>query len=338
MNKIRRRSTMSSNGCLVISLDFELYWGMCDHVPLKDYEDNLLGARTAIPKMLALFQEFGIRATWATVGNLMCQDFQQLRQMAPGLKPSYDETALSPYSMIDSLPDNGDESSHPCYLARSLVQQILNSPGQELATHTFCHYYCRESGQTGPQFAADLAAAKACFEWFNVPMDSIVFPRNQWAYLKECEAAGLICYRGTPPHWLYNAPTWNQLNHPLRRIVRLMDAYLPVSGDLLFDLPSPSAALVNVPASRELRPVPSHRLGKLLEPLRLSRVTQSLTNAAKQGKGYHLWWHPHNYGLQTDENLLFMRKILEHFRALQSQYGFVSRSMQDLALEIRGSQ
>ena len=54
-------------GTLIVSLDFELFWGMLDVCPLEKYQDHVLGGRKAIPGLLALFQKYGIHATWATV-------------------------------------------------------------------------------------------------------------------------------------------------------------------------------------------------------------------------------------------------------------------------------
>src|SRR2546426_12614664 len=54
----------------IISLDFELFWGVRDVTTLDRYGANLRGVRDAIPAMLRLFSERGIRATWATVGFL----------------------------------------------------------------------------------------------------------------------------------------------------------------------------------------------------------------------------------------------------------------------------
>ena len=59
---------------LIVSLDFELYWGMQDCIELSKYENNILGARDAIPKMLNLFEQHSIHATWATVGYLFAHD------------------------------------------------------------------------------------------------------------------------------------------------------------------------------------------------------------------------------------------------------------------------
>ena len=52
----------------------------------------------------------------------------------------------------------------------------------------------------------------------------------------------------------------------------------------------------------------------MLEPLRMRRILSDLTHAAKKGLVYHLWWHPHNFGDHMDENLVFLKKILDHHR------------------------
>ena len=51
----------TTRGAFVISLDFELHWGVRDRLGSKDsYGNSLLGARKAIPRMLDLFREFEI--------------------------------------------------------------------------------------------------------------------------------------------------------------------------------------------------------------------------------------------------------------------------------------
>ena len=58
------------NGKLVISLDFEIYWGVRDAVTLKEYKEHLLGVQKVIPLLLDLFKQYDIQATFATVGFL----------------------------------------------------------------------------------------------------------------------------------------------------------------------------------------------------------------------------------------------------------------------------
>src|SRR3546814_9234323 len=61
-----------------------------------------------------------------------------------------------------------------------MVRRILQCPDQEIATHSYSHYYCLEPGQTDDQFRADLRAATAQLREWNIDCRSIVFPRNQY--------------------------------------------------------------------------------------------------------------------------------------------------------------
>ena len=58
----------------VISLDFELFWGLIDNSNFYDYKQNIEGVWSAIPEILKLFKNYNISATWATVGMLMCKN------------------------------------------------------------------------------------------------------------------------------------------------------------------------------------------------------------------------------------------------------------------------
>ena len=64
-------------GTLIVSLDFELFWGMLDVCPLEKYQENVLGVRRAIPRLLRLFREHDIHATWAAVGFLFAHNRQE---------------------------------------------------------------------------------------------------------------------------------------------------------------------------------------------------------------------------------------------------------------------
>jgi peptidoglycan/xylan/chitin deacetylase (PgdA/CDA1 family) len=73
--------TRHNVGAMVIYLDFELHWGVRDHAPpTRPYRENLDGARAAIPAMLRLFEEFDVRATWATVGFLFAQSRDEIER------------------------------------------------------------------------------------------------------------------------------------------------------------------------------------------------------------------------------------------------------------------
>jgi hypothetical protein len=56
-----------------------------------------------------------------------------------------------------------------------------------------------------------------------------------------------------------------------------------------------------------------------------------MTHAAKNNLTYHLWWHPHNFGINQDKNFVFLEKILKHYQKLNTQYNFQSVTMSKLA-------
>src|SRR5689334_6215372 len=73
------RPVMRRHGAFVVSLDFELHWGVRDLVPLNECQQRLLGVREAIPAMLRTFEDRGIHATWAAVGMLFARGRDDLR-------------------------------------------------------------------------------------------------------------------------------------------------------------------------------------------------------------------------------------------------------------------
>jgi peptidoglycan/xylan/chitin deacetylase (PgdA/CDA1 family) len=310
------------SGRFVISLDFELMWGVRDHRTVADYGDAVLGGRGAISQMLELFERYEIHATWATVGLLFAKNLEEMRRFAPEA-PKYRDTALSPYLALDQIGE--DEASDPYFFGRSLLDQIAAARGQEIATHTFGHIYALEPGMTLDAWRADLSAAIAIAGKAGHQMRSIVFPRNQMGpeHISICHELGLSVVRGNPPGRVYRPRSGSELA-PWVRALRFLDGVLPVLGPVCFDLPE-KGAVVDVPASRFLRPW-NARL-PLYSALHQRRIQREMTHAAKKGRGYHLWWHPHNMGRNTERNMAQLEVILTHFSRLREQYDFQSANM-----------
>lgn len=319
-------------GIFVISLDFELYWGVRDKRTIERYQDNLLGAREVIPRILRLFEKYEIQATWAIVGLLFYGTRRELMESLPVKTPHYVDTNLSPYPQLAAI--GNDERDDPFHYAASLIKAIASCPGQEIGTHTFSHYYCRESGQQADEFREDLKAALQAAKPYNLTLQSLVFPRNQVNrdYLSICQEMGILAYRGNEKSWIY------QVDKPhtsliWQRVLRLLDAYINYSGHNCYSLQYISRSFpYDIPASRFLRPY-SRKL-KILEPLRLNRILSGLNYAAKQGLIYHLWWHPHNFGINQDENLRVLETILQRYKKLKTDYAMESWSMGRLAHQL----
>lgn len=321
---------MNKSGKFVISLDFELLWGVRDKMTIDDYGDNILGVWKALPKMVELFESFEIKATFATVGFLFAATKEELLQYSPIQKPAYTHKILSPYNgHFDQLKT--DESIDKFHYATELIELLKEHPKQEIASHTFSHYYCLEQGQSKEDFKNDLMAAINIAASKNISLNSLVFPRNQFneEYLEILKEVGIRSYRGNEHSWFYQADK-NEKENLLKRAFRLLDAYINISGPNTYDFEETKQTTpYNIPSSRFLRPYwPSL---KLFEKLRLTRILNSMTYAAKNNQIYHLWWHPHNFGIYQDENFIFLSKILTHYQSLKTQYGFESLTMNELS-------
>src|SRR5229473_1007142 len=114
------------SGALVISLDFELNWGVRDSRRVEPYRENLLGVRRVVPALLELFRKYDIHATWATVGFLFCRTREELLAAAPALRPRYVDRRLSPYPAIGEIGAN--EQTDPLHYAASLIETIQRFP------------------------------------------------------------------------------------------------------------------------------------------------------------------------------------------------------------------
>ena len=316
------------HGHLVISLDFELYWGVFDVRSLDNYRAHLKKVPEIVTRLLELSDLYDITLTFATVGFLFSKDKEELLEFAPKAKPAYNASKFSPYHLLETIGEN--ESDDPYHYALSLIESIQKKTRHEIGSHTFCHYYCNETGQSPEEFEADLKAAINIANHKNSAIQSIVFPRNQIndAYLAICAKHGLLSYRGIEDHWMYNTTNTERLENPRYRICRLLDTYFNISG-YNTHTPKTNKGLVNIASSRFLRPYSSKL--RFLEPFKLLRIKHGMTHAAKHNEVYHLWWHPHNFGQNTDRNFKDLEVLFKHFKKLNESYDFQSKTMTGLA-------
>jgi peptidoglycan/xylan/chitin deacetylase (PgdA/CDA1 family) len=287
-----------------------------------------------VPRLLDLFEEFGIGVTWATVGFLFARTRQELEECSPRIRPEYTNPMLDAYRE----PVGADEAEDPLHYAPSLIAEIRRRPRQELATHTFSHFYCQEPGQTEDAFRADLNSAIEIAGRHGVRLRSIVFPRNQYAagYAHVLRELGITSFRGVERHWMYEGSSMDRQRILLRRGARLLDNYVALSPDNVTrwrDVPQ-SDGLCNIPSSRILRPYAKALAA--LEPLRLKRILEVLGKAARSNGIFHLNWHPHNFGLNLEENLRVLRSILECYARYQESHGMRSLTMQEVVEAVKG--
>jgi peptidoglycan/xylan/chitin deacetylase (PgdA/CDA1 family) len=318
------------NGKFIISLDFELHWGVFDSKPIENYQENLQNTPSAVAKILELSNQHNIRLTFSTVGFLFNKNIKNLKENIPTHLPTYTNEKLNPYAIIDNMDANSQELS-PYYFAESIIKNIQESALHEIGTHTYSHYYCLAKGQNINQFESDLIMAIKASKNLGIEPKSIVFPRNQinHNYLNICKKHGISSYRGTERAWPFRKSKFSKLAPAFR----LLDSYINVFGNHTYSIKQLSnKEYINLPSSRFLRPF--NKKLQALEPLKLRRIKKSMTYAAMHNQLYHIWWHPHNFGKNLEKNLNMLTQIYNHYQELQKKYNFESETMTSLSSQL----
>lgn len=316
---------MQNNGYLVISLDFELLWGVFDVVERDQKTEYFKNTREVIPTILKNFTENKIHATWAVVGMLFNKDWQEWKKNQPELLPEYVNSRLSAYKFGNTIETGNSEE---LFFAPDLIEKIKQAEGQEIATHTYSHYYCLEPGQNIDQFRSDLKKAieVACAK--GIEITSLVFPRNQLKpeYLEICAELGITSVRTNPSSWYWKDTLSEAF---VTKLARSGDAYFPLGKKCysFSEIQKKETYPLEQKASRFLRPVEGNGV---LRKLKMNRVKREMEKAAKNKEVYHLWWHPHNFGDNPQESLKDLTEILHWFSDCRERYGFQSLNMREL--------
>ena len=309
------------NAKFIISLDFELKWGVFDALDEK-YDKNLLGVRDAIPKILELFKQYDIHATWATVGMLFNQSKEDFELYKPKHLPSYNNSNLNPY--INNVIGK-NEKEDKLYYGHELIKLVQSYENQEIASHAYSHYNALACGQTIVEFEDDVKSAiKIAKDKFNIDLRSYVFAKNEIKeeYLLVLEKHGFIICRSNPNHTLYNQ---GQNLNKFQKIIRYADSYINLTGKYNSVLKK-EEKISFVQGDRFLRP---HK-NKIFSFLMKRRIKSEMLYAAKNNKIYHLWWHPHNFGICLEENLTNLKDILKYYKYLNEKYKMESLCMCEL--------
>jgi len=315
-------------GIFTISLDFELFWGVRDHRTLESYGENIRNVHKVVPRLLELFSKYNVHCSWATVGFLFFNEKKEMMSYLPAERPVYQKKEYDPYPYIEQ-----NELEKIYHFAPALIEQVKKTPGQEIGTHTFSHFYTLERNTTISQFKNDLRSAITIAKEKGIEIKSIVFPRNQYSeeHIRACLEEGIKIYRGNELSGVYK-PISRENENIFRKGVRFADTYINITGHHCHAIPAANK-IINVPASRFLRPY--NPKFKMFDALKLRRIKQGIKFAAKHGLVYHLWWHPHNFGKYMDENFRFLEQLLEYYYQLNREGKIESQNMLEIYSNIK---
>lgn len=320
---------ISFNGALVISLDFEMFWGMADVANIAEMTPTMQKVHDVVPRLILLFKKYGIHATWATVGALMASDREEFLKYLPSQLPTQTKVTLEKAGLI---PENDEEKCPRSILfAPELVMAISGANGQEIATHTYSHYYCSNKDSNPSEFAAEIDAALKLAKEKNLQIDSAVFPRNQVAdsFLTAMGRVKRLSFRGNERGFISQL----RVRHPkIGTLLWYIDNYIPLQRRTSYKLEEIfDEGIFNIRNSRFFKPFrPKYRFA---ERLKLYRYKREMLKAAKKGEIYHMYWHPHNFAVDTEVNFAQMEELLAFYADVCKRHGMRSLNMREVATE-----
>lgn len=282
-------------GAFVISIDTELAWGEAHK------RDGVVGGhhfereREVVERILDVFTQYEIAATWAVVGHLFldrCDGHPELEQPAYGWLDG-DWLDVDPCSDLQAAPH---------YYGRDIVDRLLACPvPQEVGSHAFSHVIVDDPGCSAEVFASELAAARAVADPLGVALRSFVYPRNAIGHLDTLAAVGFTNYRGgrttRPFAGLSGLP---------RRAAALVDRVLPLAGSAVQPARHDSG-LWNIPQTYLFAPVTARR--RLPPAVWARRPIGRLRQAARHRSLFHLWFHPYNVTANPDRAVASLTAI-----------------------------
>jgi hypothetical protein len=301
----------------IFSLDTELAWGHFDCFRSTLFSHDGSRERFAIKRLLDLFHEYEIRATWCVVGQLFHQDHNN----------HYPDFWRGKYPEFEQLYD----SHHPLLYGPDVIEMLLKDGRHEIGFHGYTHrpFSSKFMGPEDAQWEVEqwLDAAKA----WNIEPQSVIFPRNKVAYLNLFKTYNFICYRGEEVQTLlHQLPL---IGRGFRRFNEEIALVIPPQS---FVISRDASGMVNIPSSRWLFGF-NHRMERTLDSLKLQllriyQIAEGIKQATNKEQVIHLWAHPYEFRTEADfEKLEF---ILQHVRKSIHSGQMQSMTMSDLAKEL----
>jgi len=325
MNSEFSQSCPVGVGALTISLDFELIWGTLDLFGPQRFGAACMTERQiVVDRLLSLFEEFDVSATWCIVGHL----FLERCETVNGVKHPEIVRPAHRWCSTDWFAHDpcGTEATDPLFFGRDLVERIRGcSTPQEIGCHSFSHVIFGDEGCSRAAAESEIATCVRLAREIGVELRSFAFPRNRLGHLDVLSEYGFKCYRGPEPVWYETAG----LPPVLKRLARLVEVLTAASPPVVLPEKSQSG-MWNIPGSTIYFPMYGLRRFVPMQ-LRIGRALKGLHAAARRRRIFHLWFHPTNLADQTDAMFAGLRQILRRAAELRQRGQLAILTMSEIA-------
>jgi peptidoglycan/xylan/chitin deacetylase (PgdA/CDA1 family) len=310
---------------LVISLDKELIWGSFDHTSPEVFAARNPDPRGIVARLLRLLDEREVPATWAVVGHLFLSSCDRGPEGPhPELVRPTHRWYRGDWLQADPCTNRAKD---PLWYGDDIVEAILGArTPQEIGCHSFSHMVFGDPGCSAEAADSDLAACVDVARARGITLRSFVFPRNAEGHHDLLRRHGFIAFRGEDPTWFRSLPGFG------RRAGHFLDEMTGVPPPVasprealpgLWDLPG---SMIFMPRGGVRRVIPL--------AARVRKARAGLARAQREGKIFHLWFHPFN--LASDPRGLFqaLTAIVDEAVTLRDRGELDIRTMGDIACEL----
>jgi peptidoglycan/xylan/chitin deacetylase (PgdA/CDA1 family) len=314
-----------NRGVFTISIDFELIWGTLDLFgPERFRAACAIEREVIVDRLLGLFVEYDIPATWCILGHLFLDHCEPERGIKHPeiIRPRH---AWCNGDWFEHDP-SGDDDGSSIFFGRALVEKIRSCRvTQEIGCHSFSHVIFGDAGCSAETAESEIAASVEAARNLGIEMRSFAFPRNEVGHLAALRKYGFTTFRGPEPHWYEQAG----LPVALRRLASLFGVLMTAEPPVV--LPEQTAeGLWNIPGSMIYFPM--HGLRQHIPvSLRVRRAAKGLDAAVRKKRIFHLWFHPTNLADHADRMFDGLRRILEYACSLRARDGLVISPMCSVA-------
>lgn len=307
----------------VLSIDTELVWGSFDLFSPATFEARYPEMRTVIRGILDALVDHEMAATWAVVGHLFLDSCE--RGPDGRAHPDFPRPRLAwhPQDWFAADPCT-DRARDPLWYGDDLVDLLLDARvAQEVGCHSFAHIPYGDPGCTPDVVEADLTVCAELAAKRGLTMRSFVFPRNIEGHHGALAEHGFTAYRGLDPTWFESLPGQTS------RGARLLDQTLPIPPPV--STPTETRpGLWNIPGSMLL--IGRRGPRRLVPPAApVAKAKAGMARAVREGKVFHLWFHPFNLAADRERSLAMLRAILAEAVRLRDRGALDVRTMGDLA-------
>ena len=303
-------------GVMIFSLDLELAWGTRGRPSAAHVGPYLDGTRYAIDRLLTLFEDHEVPATWAIVGSLL---------LGRGTDDSHDWLSDDRFRDVP----RGNSITEPRWYAEDILRSIQEcSTTQEIGCHTLTHLYVDPTPAGREAFREELRRFRQLFDQLLLEQPiTFIYPKAMMGHFDVLAEEGFRCFRGPEPRWYESLPGVH-----LPAAIRVLDGKLALTPNV--SLPQlTKERLWMLPSSQFYSPRMS--VGRhVTVAQRVRKACEGLRKAALDRGIFHLWTHPFNLGQSTDELIEGLDAILREARQLRDEDRLEIVSMGELAMQL----